>query len=557
MRVNKHLLALCALFVIAVSVRYIPYLFSTLPFNIDGFPLVRISEDIIESGKWDIDYPEGTSGFVIYNSQMPVMSLLIANFAMIFGRTPLEVAPFVIPLMSSSAIVIIYAIAFKITKNELVSFFVGLALALNGFYVYFGAAVMKETIGFVFLILAFFLYQGRNDPRKRVLASILFIIIGLTHHLTVWMAFTMVSLLAVTSNIVWYSQGTFSLKRFILDIISGPFMFLFSIYYYTAVKLSFFNRVSNFNDLALYSAVLLIGLLLSVLFCIPKAREKQRSVVFNKTLLVPVGGIAFILFNHYNTVFSGTIRTPTPFLRLLIPYLLLCAIAVVGLNVIAQKKTQYRPFIASLVLSPVLIIVFAFLKGFDAFTFILVYRSVDYIDFGLAICAGIGAGYLIKNITGFLTKGNRDSKAAFPIKVAFAIIFLIICLATVPLAYSGDEFYGIQDSTYQNEFQSMTWLSENGEGYHVSTDERLSDIMAPYFDVDSDQTLPWKLKYGRSIESGSILYMEDRWTSTGAQMTPMAPFVITQNAFDSTLENNDLIYSNSGSHSEVYIVKVI
>jgi hypothetical protein len=202
------------------------------------------------------------------------------------------------------------------------------------------------------------------------------------------------------------------------------------------------------------------------------------------------------------------------------------------------------------------VILYAFFKGFDAFTFILVYRSYDYIDFGLAICAGIGAGYLIKAITGLITKGKKDSEADFPLKTALSIIFIIICLATVPLAYSGDEFYGIQDSTYQNEFESMAWLAENGENYQVSTDERLSDIMAPYFDIDSDQTLPWKLRRGITIASGSLLYMEDRWTSSGAQMTPMEPFVIKQNTFDSTLENNDLIYSNSGSHSEVYIVKV-
>jgi hypothetical protein len=547
-------MAITVLFVIALSVRFIPFLVSNLPFNIDGFPLVRISEDIIESGHWDTDYPDGTSGFVTYNVKMPVMSLLISSFALIFGKTPMEVAQFVIPFMSSIAVVIIYAITFKITKNELVSFFAGLALALNGFYVYLGAAVMKETIGLVLLVLAVYLYNERNDPRKRVLAAGLLLLLSLTHHLSAWMAFTMISLLALTQNAIWYSKGSFSSKRFGADILSGPFLFMFTYLYYQGIDMSFFNRVSNLNDYALFASVFVIGFVLCVLFSMPKAREKPKNVVFNKTLLVPIAGSAFIILNAYEPIFEGTYSTPPSLLRSLLPYVLLLGIALVGLNVIASRKNEYRPFIASLFLAPFLIILFGFLKGFDAFTFVLVYRSYDYIDFGVAICAGIGAGYLIKNISNQITRRKQDSRASFPFKAALSIIFITICLATVPLAYSGEEFYGIQDSTYQNEFSAMEWLSENNQDRKVSTSERLNDIMAPYFDVKSDQTLPWKLRHNRSISVNSILFMEDRWTSVGAQMTPMEPFVIKQSVFDRTIQKNNLIYSNSGSHSEVYIV---
>lgn len=553
---NKHFLAVCALFIIALAVRFIPFLFSTLPFNIDGFPQVRIAEDIIATGQWDISYPDETSGFVIYNTKMPVLSLLITNFALVFGKTPMEVAQFIIPFISSCAVIIIYAIAFKITKNEVVAFFAGLALALNGFFVYLGAAVMKEAVGLVLLILAVYLYQGRDDPKKRILAGMLLILLGLTHHLSAWMAFTMVSLLAVTSNVIKYSEGRLSIKNFTLDIISGPFLFIIVLLYYQVVNMSFFNKVSTFNDLALFASVFLLGLILSIFFCLPKQRKKPKNVVFNKTLLVPAIGLAFILVNHYRTLFPGTIRTPISLLKVLIPYLLLVAVALVGLNVVSSRKTKYRPFIASLILTPFLIIIYALLKGFDAFTFILVYRSYDYIDFGLAICAGIGAGYLIKNISEFLTKGRSDSKAAFPIKASLSMIFVIICLLTVPLAYNGEEFYKIQDSTYQNEFLAMNWISENASNYQVSSSERLSDIMAPYYDIKSDQNLPWKLKYGRTIETSTMLFMEDRWTSQGAQMTPMEPFLITNSAFDSTISKNDLIYSNAGSHSQVFIVLV-
>ncbi|UCE73899.1 MAG: hypothetical protein JSV56_12905 [Methanomassiliicoccales archaeon] len=556
MRVNRHILPIIALLTISVAVRFVPLLYSTLPFNIDGFPLVRISEDIIETGHWQISYPENTSAFVTYNSKLPVISLLISTFALVFGRTPLEIAQVIMPLISCCAIVIIYAAAYKITKNELVSFFAGLALALNGFYVYLGAAVMKETVGLVLLILCLYLYLNREDPRKRILAGMLLLLIALTHHLTTWIAFIMVTLFVLTSNALQWQDGTFQKKRLIIDILSGPFLFVFVILYYESVKLSFFNQVSSINDVALFASVFLLGMLICISFSIPKKRKKPRNIIFNKPLIIPVVGLAFIVLNHYKTVFPGTIRTSTPFLIYLIPYLLLCSIALIGINVVGAKKTEHKPFIAAIIVAPFLVILFAFLKGFDAFTFILIYRSYDYIDFGLAICAGIGAGYLIKTIVKILIRKDNTSKTSFGLKATLSIVFLAICLSTVPLAYQGQEFYGVQDATYSYEFTAMNWLSENGAESHVSTDERLNDIMAPYFDLECDKTLPWKLKYSRSLERGSMLFMEEKWLREGAQMSPMEPILISKDTFNNTLERNNVIYNTGGTESDVHIVIV-
>jgi len=556
MRAKRHMLAIIALFIISLAFRFVPFLFSTLPFNIDGFPLVRISEDIIDTGHWSLSYPEGTSSLVVYNTKMPVLSLLISIFALVFGKTPMEVAQFVVPFMSSGAIVIIYLIAYRITMNRLVSFFAGLALALNGFYVYLGAAVMKETLGLVILLMGVYLYHGRDDPRKRVLASMLLLILTLTHHLTAWIAFVMVSFLMLSSNALHWHHGTFKKKRFIMDFLSGPFLFIFTVIYYELVDLTFFERVSSINDIALFGSIFIIGAIFCIIFSLPKKREKPRNVLFNKTLLVPIIGFGLLVLNHYRRLFPGTIFTTTSFLIHFIPYLLLISIAIIGLNVVASRKTEHKPFIAAILLGPFVIILFAMLKGFDVFTFILVYRSYSYIDFGLAICAGVGAGYLINRIVKGLIRKEKASKASFGLKAALSIVFLIICLSTVPLGYNGQEFFGVQDSTYNYEFEAMSWMNDNGAEYHISTDERLNDIMNPYFDLECDKILPWKLKYGKSLERGNALFMKDKWLREGAQMSPMEPIKISEGTFDSTLRENQLIYTTGGSVSQVYIVIV-
>jgi hypothetical protein len=486
---------------------------------------------------------------------MPILSMLISEFSLIFGWTPMQTAQVIMPLISFSAVIMIYIITFKITENEIVSLFAGLALALNGFFVYLGAAVMKETLGLPLLILTVYLYHERKDPRKRVLAAVLLLVLTLTHHLTVWIAFVIVSFLMITSNVLDMSHGTFSKKRFALDFLLGPFMFVFTIAYYQVAKLEFFTRVSNTSDVALFASVFLVGAFFCVIFSLPKPKRKVRRVILNKSLMVPAAGMALLVLNSYTIVFPGTTPTSRSMLFSLVPYLLLIGIGIIGLNLVSLRKTEHKPFIAAILLGPLIVILFALLKGFDAFTFVMVYRSYDYIDFGLAICVGIGAGYLITNTVKGL-KLKENTKTMTGVKTALAIIFLVICLATVPLAYQGQEFYGVQDATDQSEFESMKWLSEHDENHHIETDKRLNDIMNPYFELDTDRTLPWKLKYNRRISSGTVLFMEEKWLSDGAQMSPMRPVVVKQETFDSTIDNNNLIYTGGPSGNHVYIVIV-
>lgn len=555
MRMNRHLLAIIGLTVITLSVRYIPLLFSPLPFNIDGFPIVRISEDIIAEGRWTQSYSEDTSVFTTYNTKMPILSMLISGIALVFGWTPMQTAQIVMPMLSFSAVIMIYIITFRITKNEIVAMFAGLVLALNGFYLYLGTAVMKETLGLPLLLLTVYLYYGRKDPRKRALASFLLLVLTMTHHLTVWIAFIMISFIMITSNVLEMPKPTFRRKNLALDFISGPFMFVFTLTYYQLIDMEFFVKVSNTNDTAIFASVFLLGSFFCVMFCLQRPGRKPKGIILNKTLLVPAGGMALLVLNSYKLVFPGTTPTSRTMLFYVIPYLLLISLGIIGLNLLGSKRTEHKPFIAAVFMGPLVVITFALLKGFDAFTFILVYRSYDYIDFGLAICAGIGGGYIIHSATREFSL-KEGSSAMFGVKASLSIIFMVICLATVPLAYNGQEFYGVQDATYEHEFEAMEWLDEHDEDPRVETDERLNDIMNPYFEIDSDKFLPWKLDHGRKVRSGTVLFMEDKWLSDGAQMSPMKPVMISQETFDRTLNDNNLVYSAGPSGSHVYIIIV-
>ncbi len=553
MKHSKHMLPLLALFVIGLNVRLIPLTFSNLSYNIDGFPLVRLTQDIIDNGHWTMSYPEGTSNALIYNSKMPIFSLIMAEFSLMLGITPMEVMPFALAIIASTAIITTYMLAYLITKNRVIAFFAGLALALNGLYVYFGCAIMKETIGLVLLPIILYLFAHREDPRKRVLAALLLLMLPLIHHLTTWIAFTMITLLAVTSNSVKWHKGTFHLRELILDFVLGPMLFVFAVIYYNQVDMVFFKRISNTNDIMLFLSVLLVGTLFGMSYSKPR-KKHIKTPIFSKLILIPIAGILALVLNHYKRLFTGAMQTNTIFLVYFIPYVVFAMIGFIGVNIVGTRKNRYRPLVASIFLGTLTVMIFAVLKGLDAFTYNLVYRSYDFMDVGLAICIGVGVGYLINSIVRNRYLGKIKFISTWQFKAIMGIFFIILCLLTLPLAYNNERFHNVQDVTHEYEFEAMIWLDENVDAGTVNTNQRIADILNPYFDTECDSLLPWKLRDREKIDSGSVLFMEDKWTSKGAQMYPMEPTIISNRTFQDILNSNNLIYSGGSGENKVYII---
>ena len=547
---TKHLIAISTLLFIAVCVRSIPLSFSSLPYNIDSFPLVKISEEMIATGHWVID--SQTPHLINYNSKMPVFSLILSTFALIFGKAPMEIVQIILPIIASTSVIIIYMITFKITKNYLASFAAGLFLALNGFFVYLTTAIMKEGAALILLPIILLLYSERDDFKKRILCSLLLLLIPLVHHLTAIVAFIMITLLAISSNFIALKSNNLKIKKVALDVLLGPMLFLFTYAYYKNVKLAYFE-ITTVNDIVLFLSVFFIGSLSCILLCKPASskpwffiRSKHMGWKFlDEKILIAIGAILLLILNNRMMVFGGTIRTSSLFLYSAVPYIILALIGVVGFNMIRHARTSFRPFIISMILGPLILIVFAFLRGLDAFTFTLAYRSYNYVEFGLAICVGISFGLIIGHI--LKVKGRSG--------VVITMIFAVICLCTTPLAYNSEALYGVQDTTYDYEYKTMEWLSDTNVS-QIGTDQRLSDIINPYFNIGCDRTLPWKIKYGRDLKNSDFLLLKEAWVTTGAQMFPCERVKISEENFNNILKNNDVVYASGSTGEQIYVIKV-
>lgn len=579
---SRDFLAVTSLYMLAFAVRLIPFTITTLPYNIDAYPLIRISNDIITSGHWGI----GGEDLIFYNSKMPAFSMILSTFSMVFGIEPFALVSILVPIITSTSVIAIYMLTMKITKSALTSYIAGLFFALSGFYLYLTTAIMKETIGLTLMPIIFYLFMERSDPRKRILAAMFLILLPFIHHLTALVVFTVIGFMVITDNHqAWKSKGL-QLRNLALDFFLGPFLFVFTYAYYDQVRMEQFAKVVNFDQGILFLSVFVIFTVFALILStrvtrkapfVQKQKKKAWLRIFDEKIVIVIIPIGLLILNHYVKIFAGTLNTSTEFLQMAIPYLVLVIAGFIGFNLIRNTETRYRAPIVSIFLGTITVMSFGFLRGLDPFSLDLIYRSYDYLDIGLAVCIGVGFVYMMKPaIENERTPGHerkkdgegdaseRDEKVhivagksgrlQYGRKVAVALIAFVLMLSTVPLAFSGEILWDIRDTTEEREFAAMRFMNETAGNGSVGTDQRMADIAHTYFDIDSNQTFPWL--FGKITSLGfDYLLLEDEWKSVGAQMYPFENEVIEEDEFDSLLDSADVIYA-AGSGDVVYILKV-
>ncbi len=538
---RRHLVPMLFLYFTALAIRLVPLLFSSLPYNIDGFPLVRISNDVISSGEWTMGE---------YNTKLPIFGMIITVSSLISSEEPLYFVQILIPIITSLSVVLIYFLAYRVTKSRTAAVFAGLFLALGGFYVFLTAAVMKQAVGFTLLPLVIYLYHEREDPRKRLLCAFLLILMPLLHHLTSLMIFSMITLIMAAQNIQRMKDDTWKATEFTLDVCLGPLLIMFLFWFYLSVDMPFFLDVANVNAVALFLSVFFIVALLSIYLSSPSkmrpwfffSREKRvLPKFFDQKALFVLGAIFLLVLNHFTDVFAGTLRTKSDLLLWAVPYLILLFIGLAGLNVVRNTETRYRALVVAGLMGPISVMLFSFLWGLDPVSFTLLYRSYGFIDFTLAIAIGIAVSYAIASSKRRLTK-------AFVAAGALTLILL-----TTPFAYGSVQFFDVENTTYEYEFKSMTYVDEH-DLFPLGTEQRVYSTIDWYYGAEGDGLLPVLMVNGWSLESYEFLMMEDRWTSVGAQLHPMGAVMVDESSFETTIRDNHLIYVNAAVQENIYIL---
>ena len=352
----------------ALCARLVPLQFSPLPYNIDGFPLARISEIIVDSGS--IPNPADYTGLLAYNMKLPIFSLVLAMFSMVLGMEPLVLLPYFCAIMGSLAVLFIYVLARKLIRNDVAAFSTGMFAALSGLFVYVTTAAMKQLLAITLLCFILYLYTNRKDWRFRAAMVMALAILPFIHHLTTLMALLILSFALVGTAFRRSEHHVRSLKDLLLDATLGPGILMVSLIYYNAISLEIASEVINTNDIMLLASVAIIMAVLARIlsmtvqtkpwFFLGKGSENSVTIwsIFDEKVLVLVLGIGILYLNSRIHVFSGAQLTSDALLRLIFPYLVLSIVGLIGFNVLRYSNFSMRHLIVGMFLAPLCVMSF-------------------------------------------------------------------------------------------------------------------------------------------------------------------------------------------------------
>jgi len=558
---KKYALWTCILlFLVAFSARLVPLQFSNLPYNLDGFPLARISELIISNE--GLSNPASYTGLISYNAKMPVFSLLLSQFSLVLGIEPLVLMPYFSALIGSLAVIFIYILTRELTHNDVAAFSAGLFAALSGLFVYVTTAAMKQLLAIVLLCFIFYLFSKRKDWRFRIGLIMTLAILPFTHHLTMLIALLALSFALVGTAFRRSEEHVKTFKELILDIVTGPGILLLSLIYYQSVNLEFVSEVTNMNDIVLLASVAILMAVIARMLSITVqtkpwfflGKDDDKSVglgsIFDEKVLVLIIGIGALFLNRRFHIFTGAQLTSDLLLDLIIPYLALAVIGLMGFNVIRYSKFPRRYLLVGMFLAPLSIMIFSMLRSLDVFGFMMVYRSYNFIDIPLAIVVGVGMAFIF----GRLMLWAKEKPILKTIPAVAMIVFIVLSAASLPLAYNSERAFDVQEITYNYELEAMEWAYAHNIT-SIYSDQRYSDIIEPYYNVNSGRTGAWRLERGE-IGHDKIMLVSWYWTEGGAQFYPLGRIYFDESEMSGYLDSWDVYYIGGPQGKEMVIAYV-
>jgi hypothetical protein len=517
------LFAIPTILLTALLVRSLSLQWSPLPYNIDGLSELRVTQDILFSHH--LDFPALTNEAESYVSDMPILGLLSAFFCSTLGINPVDSFQLLSALLGAITVSLFFLVFrqhWNTSKGALAS---ALVLALTGSFVFSSGCTWKESLGFVFLALALYSYPLRDQPQYRLLLGSSLLLTIFTHHHITIAAFVIVTFAVMIDLANRTSKESSKLlsRRELLDVLTVITAWTVAIVYYWHVHLPYIDYLSPSTDLYLYLAVAFLLVLVGVRLS-RRDRPMTRAPI---ELVVPAAGTLLMAYNYVHPIFPGM---PAPAGLIAVPflaYLILVAPAWTGVQFALVKRSQTKNLLLAMLLGPLSLILFAFLRSNDATSQLIIYRTFDLVMPAFALLIGVGFAFIVK---GRVRLG-----------IAAGASLVIVCASTLPIAYSSQELFGVENQTYWFEYDAVEWFSEHGvQGF--ASDQRLSETGARLFDLNGSRGLPYDLREGIALNGSSFFVLERSWTTAGAQEFPFGVVVVSNETVSQKLNSSSVFY---------------
>jgi hypothetical protein len=523
---------LAGILFLSLVTRLLSFRWSPLPYNIDGLSELRVTQDILFSHH--LDFPALSSDAEGYVSNLPILGLLSAFFCSTLGINPVDSFQLVSALLGAitvSLFFLVFCQHWNTSKGALAS---ALVLALTGSFVFSSGCTWKESLGFVFLALALYSYPLRDQSQYRLLLGSSLLLSIFTHHHITIAAFVIVTFAVIIDLANRTSKESSKLlsRRELLDVLTVITAWTVAIAYYWHVHLPYIDYLSPSTDLYLYLAVAFLLVLVGVRLS-RRDRPMTRAPI---ELVVPAAGTLLMAYNYVHPIFPGM---PAPAGLIAVPflaYLILVAPAWTGVQLALIKRGQTKNLLLAMLLGPLSLILFAFLRSNDATSQLIIYRTFDLVMPAFALLIGVGFAFIVK---GRVRLG-----------IAAGASLVIVCASTLPIAYSSQELFGVENQTYWYEYDAVEWFSEHGVNSYTS-DQRLGETGARLFDLNGSRGLPYDLREGIALNGSSYFVLEQQWTKKGAQEFPFGVVVVKNETITTTLNESSVFYIGGSLDSQI------
>ncbi|HYM40550.1 MAG TPA: hypothetical protein VEY12_10510 [Thermoplasmata archaeon] len=538
---KSHLALVASLYAFALALRLVPLTFSPLPYNIDGFPLARIAAQITGTGTWRINPVDPNW----YNEMMPVYSLVWSSASQLGGLDPLLYLQAVLPFVLATAVLPAYLLGVKAAGHPAAGFASGLFVAAFGSFLSLTSMGMKESLALVLLPTVILVFAERRDPRKRALALLLLLILPFLHQLSDFLVLGMVAALVVLTHARAIQRGRFAARALLLDIATGPGPAVLAYAYYVVVSMPDLDAVTSPDALALFLGVTTLLSALLVRMARPSSLRPGARLVrpVGPILLVPAIAFVALLVDARTDLFAGVLGTQPALVPIFLAAAALVVFAFLGYQLLRRTANPLTDLALAMGIAPVALVLFAFLRGLDGLSQVLVYRSFDFLDYGLALAVGVGFAY----------SWHRLGRT--PARLALAVGLLGLLLATTPIAWNTQAVFGVDNVTTSSEFQALAVLASLHPS-NVTTDQRLADVGRLWFGLPTDPTLPYRLRDNGSISGHDYALVLDRWTSIGAQVHPQPNIILSPTILSALLRANRVVFAAGPPGDRMYVVQL-
>jgi hypothetical protein len=409
MRVGLKLILILAPCFLAVALRVYPYLLTGAPWGVDSWTLMRNSNLMLSNSPTQL---VGNPTFDTYNICWPAVSVFGAVGSLVFGIAPLNLMPFLIPLVGSLTTFFLFVVVRKLTDNFLLASVAATLFAAASFDAVFTASVTKETFALPLFMAGALLLLRKAKLPNLIVFSLVSLSLIMAHFA---LAFILFLLAAETSIVPLLMRRNHEEKmqpqKLLYPTMLGIIGLVYFFVYLNASPVSGISMTIG-EGLSLFAFLsLLAGFQVGFQHSSGPKNSSNRWAI-------PIVALSVALI----LLLVGTRTAILPFAPTLtadlvidaLPYFAVAFMAVMGYVTLKQSENPSKAFLSLWLGVPLVLIAFSVFGtslGFGS-----MYRLFTFLFMPLAVFAAFG---LIRFIKG----GNRIRHVT---KISFAVAFLFV-----------------------------------------------------------------------------------------------------------------------------------